>query len=284
MRIWMTGGTGFVGSNIVHEAVAAGHDVLTTVNSTPPSTLPCRGEPVDMTDGAAVARSVGAARPAVVGHDRRVVTAIPRRRPDFDAPPGRSGALRADRIVAGMLSHARAGTDNARPSDVNALLEESLNLAYHGARAENSSFNVTLERDLDPTVGEVALYPQEITRVFLNLIGNGLYATQKRQTECKEDGYKPTLKVSSRNLGESVEVRVRDNGTGITAEAVERVFEPFFTTKPTGEGTGLGLSLSYETIVQQHRGRLEVDTREGEFTEFTITLPRDSLGNRENEE
>jgi PAS domain S-box-containing protein len=196
----------------------------------------------------------------------------------------REHGQRADRIVAGMLSHARAGADNTRPSDVNALLEESLNLAYHGARAENSSFNVTLERDLDPTVGEVALYPQEITRVFLNLIGNGLYATQKRQTEWKEDGYRPTLKVSSRNLGESVEVRVRDNGTGIPAEAVERVFEPFFTTKPTGEGTGLGLSLSYETIVQQHRGRLEVDTREGEFTEFTITLPRDSLGDRENEE
>jgi PAS domain S-box-containing protein len=191
---------------------------------------------------------------------------------------------RADRIVAGMLSHARAGSDNARPTDLNALLEESLNLAYHGARAENSSFNVTLERDLDPSVGDVELYPQELTRVFLNLIGNGLYATQKRQTEWKEDGYRPTLRVSTHDAGKSVEVRVRDNGTGIPADAVEHVFEPFFTTKPTGEGTGLGLSLSYETVVQQHHGRMEVDTREGEFTEFKITLPRDSVGNQATQE
>ncbi len=191
---------------------------------------------------------------------------------------------RADRIVAGMLSHARAGTDSACPTDLNALLEESLNLAYHGARAENSSFNVTLERDLDANVGEVELYAQEITRVFLNLISNGLYATQKRQTEWKEDGYRPTVKVSTLCTGKAVEVRVRDNGTGIPADAMERVFEPFFTTKPTGEGTGLGLSLSYETVVQQHHGRLEVDTREGEFTEFIITLPRESHGDRKSQE
>ncbi|MCK5361481.1 MAG: GAF domain-containing protein [Gammaproteobacteria bacterium] len=185
---------------------------------------------------------------------------------------------RADGIVKGMLSHARAGVDTGRPTDLNALLEEALNLAYHGARAENPSFNVTLERDLDPNVGELAVYPQEMTRVLLNLIGNGFYATQKRRTEWKEDGYRPTMTVSSRDLGETVEVRVRDNGTGIPTDAVELIFEPFFTTKPTGEGTGLGLSLSYETVVQQHHGRLEVDTREGEFTEFIITLPRDSIG------
>ncbi len=185
---------------------------------------------------------------------------------------------RADGIVKGMLSHARAGADTGHPTDLNALLEEALNLAYHGARAENSSFNVTLERDFDPNAGELEVYPQEMTRVFLNLIGNGFYATQKRQTDRREDGYRPTVKVSTCNLGEMVEVRVRDNGTGIPADAVEHIFEPFFTTKPTGEGTGLGLSLSYETVVQRHHGRLEVDTREGEFTEFIITLPRDSIG------
>jgi signal transduction histidine kinase len=185
---------------------------------------------------------------------------------------------RADGIVRGMLSHARAGADTGHPTDLNALLEEALNLAYHGARAESSNFNVTLERDLDPNVGELEVYSQEMTRVFLNLIGNGFYATRKRQTDRQEDGYRPTVKVSTCNLGETVEVRVRDNGTGIPADAVERIFEPFFTTKPTGEGTGLGLSLSYETVVQQHHGRLEVDTREGEFTEFIITLPRDSIG------
>jgi len=191
---------------------------------------------------------------------------------------------RADSIVAGMLSHARRGSDSARAIDLNGLLEESLNLAYHGARAENSSFNVTLERDLDPKVGEIELYPQELTRVFLNLIGNGFYATRKRQSERKEDGYRPTVKVSTRDAGKAVEVRVRDNGTGIPAHAVAHVFEPFFTTKPTGEGTGLGLSLSYETIVQQHHGELQVDTREGEFTEFVITLPREFIKDRASKE
>lgn len=181
---------------------------------------------------------------------------------------------RADGIVKGMLSHARAGPSAAQPTDLNGLIEESLNLTYHGIRAEDQSFNVTLERDLDPAVGKIEVFPQEITRVLLNLIGNGFYAVNQRRIESSESGYQPTLKVSTRDLGQKVEVRVRDNGTGIPASVVDKVFNPFFTTKPTGEGTGLGLSLSYETIAQQHHGRLQVESQEGEFTEFIITLPR----------
>lgn len=181
---------------------------------------------------------------------------------------------RADGIVKGMLSHAREGPSTAQPTDLNGLIEESLNLTYHGMRAEDQSFNVSLERDLDPAVGDIEVFPQEITRVLLNLIGNGFYAVNQRRIESSESGYQPTLKVSTRDLGQKVEVRVRDNGTGIPASVVDKVFNPFFTTKPTGEGTGLGLSLSYDTIAQQHHGRLQVESQEGEFTEFIITLPR----------
>ncbi|MDH3282520.1 MAG: ATP-binding protein, partial [Gammaproteobacteria bacterium] len=181
---------------------------------------------------------------------------------------------RADGIVKGMLSHARAGPSTAQSTELNGLIEETLNLAYHGMRAEDQGFNVTLERNLDPGIGNIEVFPQEITRVLLNLIGNGFYAVNQRRTECCESDYQPTLKVSTRDLGEKVEVRVRDNGTGIPASVIDEVFNPFFTTKPTGEGTGLGLSLSHETIAQQHHGRLQVESREGEFTEFIITLPR----------
>jgi signal transduction histidine kinase len=181
---------------------------------------------------------------------------------------------RADSIVKGMLSHAREEVDATHPTDLNALLEESLNLAYHGARAENPSFNVTLERELDPELGELDIYPQKMTRVFLNLITNSFYATQKRQAESEDRDYRPTVRVTTRRAGDNVEILVRDNGTGIPADAVDQLFDPFFTTKPTGEGTGLGLSLSYETVVQQHHGDLDVNTKEGEFTEFVVTLPR----------
>lgn len=181
---------------------------------------------------------------------------------------------RADRIVKSMLSHAWEGEATAQATDLNGLLEESLNLAYHGARAENPDFNVTLERDLDAQVGEVEVYPQEIMRVFLNLIGNGFHATHKRNAERGEADYAPVLKVSTRSLGAKVEVRVRDNGTGMAPEVLEKVFEPFFTTKPTGEGTGLGLSLSYDTVTKQHRGRIEALSEEGAYTEFVVTLPR----------
>jgi two-component system, NtrC family, sensor kinase len=181
---------------------------------------------------------------------------------------------RADSIVKNMLLHSRQGSGEHRPVDINSLVEESLNLAYHGARAEKQGFNITLERSFDPAAGEVDLFPQEITRVLLNLISNGFYAATKRKAEANGDNYEPTLATTTKNLGDSVEIRIRDNGTGIPPEVKERMFNPFFTTKPAGEGTGLGLSLSYDIIVKQHAGSIEVDTQPGEFTEFRLVLPR----------
>jgi signal transduction histidine kinase len=181
---------------------------------------------------------------------------------------------RADGIVKSMLEHSRGVSGERREVDLNALVDEALNLAYHGARAQDASFNITLERDLDPAVAAIELAPQEMTRVFLNLFGNGFYAASKRARGDGEAGYRPTLGVSTRDLGEAVEVRVRDNGTGIAPEIRDKLFQPFFTTKPTGEGTGLGLSISWDIVTQQHGGSIEVDSREGEFTEFTIRLPR----------
>ncbi|MEK1852911.1 MAG: GAF domain-containing protein [Phyllobacterium sp.] len=181
---------------------------------------------------------------------------------------------RADSIVKNMLLHSRQGAGEHRPADINAILEESLNLAYHGARAEKPGFNVTLEKSLDPAAGEVDLYPQEITRVLLNLISNGFYATSKRAASEPGDGYEPTLAAATRNLGDSVEIIIRDNGPGIPPEVREKMFNPFFTTKPAGEGTGLGLSLSHDIIVKQHAGSIELDTELGHYTEFRIQLPR----------
>ena len=181
---------------------------------------------------------------------------------------------RADAIVKNMLLHSRQGSGEHRPVDINALVDESLNLAYHGARAEKQGFNITLERSFDPTAGEVDLFPQEITRVLLNLISNGFYAATKRKAEANGGDYEPTLAAATKNLGDRVEIRIRDNGTGIPPEVKEKLFNPFFTTKPAGEGTGLGLSISHDIIVKQHGGSIEVDTRPGEFTEFRIVLPR----------
>ena len=181
---------------------------------------------------------------------------------------------RADSIVKNMLLHSRQGSGEHRPVDINALVEESLNLAYHGARAEKQGFNITLERSFDPAAGEVDLFPQEITRVLLNLISNGFYAATKRKAEANGGDYEPTLAAATKNLGDSVEIRIRDNGTGIPPEVKEKMFNPFFTTKPAGEGTGLGLSISHDIIVKQHGGSIEVDTQPGEFTEFRIVLPR----------
>jgi len=161
-----------------------------------------------------------------------------------------------------------------REVDLNALVEEALNLAYHGARAQDAGFNITLERAYAPALKQIELAPQEMTRVFLNLIGNGFYAATVRAGGNGGAGYRPTLRVSTRDLGEAIEVRVRDNGTGIAPEIRDQLFQPFFTTKPTGEGTGLGLSISWDIVTQQHGGSIEVDSREGEFTEFTIRLPR----------
>jgi signal transduction histidine kinase len=180
---------------------------------------------------------------------------------------------RADSIVKNMLLHSREGAGEHRLADINAIIEESLNLAYHGARAEKPGFNVTLQRDLDPSAGMIDLYPQEITRVFLNLISNGFYAAAKRK-EAGEEGFEPTLRAATKNFGNRVEIRIRDNGTGIPLEVKEKMFNPFFTTKPAGEGTGLGLSMSHDIVVKQHGGRIDVDTELGAFTEFIISLPR----------
>ncbi|QHO75198.1 histidine kinase [Bradyrhizobium sp. CCBAU 051011] len=183
---------------------------------------------------------------------------------------------RADSIVKNMLLHSREGGGEHRLSDINALIDESLNLAYHGARAEKPGFNVTLERDFDPAAGQIDVFPQEITRVFLNLVSNGFHAVTKRNKEGGEPGFEPRLRASTKNLGESVEIRIRDNGTGIPPEVKEKMFNPFFTTKPAGEGTGLGLSMSHDIIVKQHGGTIDVDTQPGHFTEFRILLPRAS--------
>jgi len=181
---------------------------------------------------------------------------------------------RADSIVKNMLLHSREGSGERRSFDINALVEESLNLAYHGARAETQGFNVTLKRSFDPKAGEIDAFPQEITRVLLNLISNGFYAATKRQGQEDGNGFEPTITAATKSLGERVEIRIRDNGTGISTEVREKMFNPFFTTKPAGEGTGLGLSISHDIIVKQHSGSIEVDTEPGAFTEFRIILPR----------
>jgi GAF domain-containing protein len=181
---------------------------------------------------------------------------------------------RADGIVKSMLEHSRGVSGERRAVDLNGLVEEALNLAYHGARAQDASFNITLEREFDRGRAPMELAPQEMTRVFLNLFGNGFYATTRRQRDGAGPEFRPILKVTTRDLGDAVEVRVRDNGTGIAPEIRDKLFQPFVTTKPTGEGTGLGLSIAYDIVTQQHGGTIEVDSRVGEFTEFTIRLPR----------
>jgi GAF domain-containing protein/CheY-like chemotaxis protein len=181
---------------------------------------------------------------------------------------------RADAIVKNMLLHSREGSGEHRSVDINALVEESLNLAYHGARAEKQGFNITMDRSLDPDAGQADVFPEDITRALLNLISNGFYAATKRRAEADGDGYEPTLVASTRSLGDRVEIRVRDNGTGIPSEVKEKMFNPFFTTKPAGEGTGLGLSICHDIIVKQHGGSIEVYTQPGQFTEIRVTLLR----------
>jgi GAF domain-containing protein len=179
---------------------------------------------------------------------------------------------RADSIVKNMLLHSRSGSGEHRPVEINAIVEESLNLAYHGARAEGQDFIITLERDFDQA-GVADIYPQEITRVLLNLISNGLYSATRRAA-VSGNGFEPKLRAATRNLGEQVEIRIRDNGMGIPDDIREKIFNPFFTTKPAGEGTGLGLSMSHDIVVKQHGGRIDVVTEPGSFTEFVVTLPR----------
>jgi signal transduction histidine kinase len=181
---------------------------------------------------------------------------------------------RADSIVKNMLLHSREGSGERRSVDINGLVEESLNLAYHGARAEKQGFNITLEKSFDPAAGEADLYPQEITRVLLNLISNGFYAASRRNSEVGNDAFEPTLAATTKDLGDRVEITIRDNGTGVPPEVREKMFNPFFTTKPAGEGTGLGLSISHDIVVKQHAGSIVVDSVPDSFTEFRIVLPR----------
>ena len=181
---------------------------------------------------------------------------------------------RADAIVKNMLLHSREGSGEHRVIDINALVEESLNLAWHGARAETQGFEIKLKQSFDPSAGGADVFPQDIRRALLNVISNGFYAATKRRAETDGGDYEPTLTASTKNLGDRVEIRIRDNGTGIPPEVKEKMFNPFFTTKPAGEGTGLGLSICHDIIVKQHGGSIEVETQPGEFTEIKVILPR----------
>jgi PAS domain S-box-containing protein len=180
---------------------------------------------------------------------------------------------RADGIVRGMLQHSRGSSGDWQATDLNALVEESLNLAYHGARAQDRDFKVTWELDLDRKLAPIEIVSQDVSRMLLNLISNGFYAVTERGRE-GDGAYRPLLKIATREFAEGIEIRVRDNGVGIPLEYREKLFQPFFTTKPTGEGTGLGLSISYEIVTQQHGGTITVDSQVGDFTEFTVRLPR----------
>jgi signal transduction histidine kinase len=181
---------------------------------------------------------------------------------------------RADTIVKNMLQHSREASAEHRRVDINAIVEESLNLAWHGARAESQGFDITIQKLFDPAAGEADVFPQDVTRALLNVISNGFYAATTRKAQAGSDGYTPLLAASTKSLGERVEIKIHDNGTGMPPDVKEKMFDPFFTTKPAGEGTGLGLSISHDIIVKQHGGSIEVVTRPGEFTEISITLPR----------
>ena len=186
---------------------------------------------------------------------------------------------RADGIVKAMLEHSRGSSVERRMVDLNGLIDEALNLAYHGARAQDQSFNITLERAFSEDIAPIEVNPQDMTRVFLNIFSNGFYAANKRARDGGDAGFMPTLKVTTRDAGEAVEIRVRDNGTGIPAEIRDKLFQPFFTTKPTGEGTGLGLSITYDIVTKQHGGTITVDSEVDAFTEFVVTLPRQMFTN-----
>lgn len=180
---------------------------------------------------------------------------------------------RADSIVRGMLLHSRGGKAERQATDLNALVKEHVQLGYHGLRAQDPTFQVALEMDFDPTVGSIDVFPQDLSRVFLNIANNACYAAHAKK-KTAAPGFTPRLQVRTKNLGDKVEIRFRDNGNGVPAAIREKIFTPFFTTKPTGAGTGLGLSISYDIIVQGHQGELCLETQEGEYAEFIITLPR----------
>jgi PAS domain S-box-containing protein len=191
---------------------------------------------------------------------------------------------RADGIVKSMLLHARGDVSDRIESPLNPLVLEALKLAYHGERAKDKSFQVALDEQLDEKAGAIEVMPQEITRVLVNLFGNAFYAVKKRALEAGNNGYQPTVSITTISSGNGIEIRVRDNGTGIPTDIREKLFEPFFTTKPPGEGTGLGLSMCFDIIVQQHGGQMSVDSKPGEFTEFIIALPRHAEDGLEQEQ
>lgn len=180
---------------------------------------------------------------------------------------------RAESIIRGMLLYAHGKTGEHIPTEINSMLAEYVGLAYQGLRASDNTFNIKIEGDYDPSVGMISIVPQDIGRVFLNLINNACYSTQQKK-RANPEKYAPLLKVSTRNLDQQIEVRIRDNGNGISPVILEKIFNPFFTTKPAGSGTGLGLSISYDIIVKQHHGSLSVDSVEGEYAEFIISLPK----------
>lgn len=178
---------------------------------------------------------------------------------------------RADGIVKGMLQHSRSSSGQKEPTDINALADEYLRLAYHGLRAKDKSFNAAMKTDYDESVGLIKIMPQDMGRVILNLITNAFYAVTERK-KLQPDGYEPVVSVATKKFSNRIEISVKDNGTGIPQKVMEKIFQPFFTTKPTGQGTGLGLSLSYD-IVKAHGGELKVETKEGEGTIFIISIP-----------
>jgi len=179
---------------------------------------------------------------------------------------------RAERIVKGMLQHSRGKSGEFIETDINQLVEEYVNLAYHGKRAENKEFNATFTKKLDPEVGKIHVVPQDMSRVILNIVNNACYAVLEKSQKMKE-GYKPEITISTKRINEKIEIRIRDNGTGMPEKVIAKIYEPFFTTKPTGQGTGLGLSMTYDIVTQIHGGTLEVNSKEGEFTEFKISIP-----------
>ena len=179
---------------------------------------------------------------------------------------------RADGIVKSMLQHSRTSTGKKEPTDINTLADEYLRLAYHGMRAKDKSFNAAMKTDFDENIGLIKIISQDIGRVILNLITNSFYALNEKKKQ-SPDHYEPTLTISTKKIGDKIEICVGDNGTGISQKAFDKIFQPFFTTKPTGQGTGLGLSLSYDIITKSHGGELKVETKEGEYTNFRIILP-----------
>jgi signal transduction histidine kinase len=180
---------------------------------------------------------------------------------------------RADSIVKNMLLHSRGTAGEKVLTDINELLDQYVALAYHGLRAQDKEFNITIEKDYDRSIEKINIVPQDISRVFLNIINNACYAAHDKKKKTSDD-FSPVLNVSTRNQNGKVEIRIKDNGNGISASIKEQIFNPFFTTKPAGEGTGLGLSLSYDIVTKVHGGELKFESEEGKFTEFTITLPK----------